>query len=173
MASPSEFHSSRPTPLNHLGQSSDAPLNQALGAVVTKQGCCLAFPNVYQHQVQPFELADPTRPGHRKIAALFLVDPDLPTPRPSTRDVPPQQKDWMLALLLDTAAGLRTAGGAQGRGLGKLPVEVLQMIMNQADWLMSRQEAEEYRLALMDERTYMTEQNDELMFSPAFYMCEH
>ena len=37
----------------------------------------LAFPNVVQHRVSPFRLADPTRPGHRKLLALFLVDPHI------------------------------------------------------------------------------------------------
>ncbi|MGV9409471.1 DUF4246 domain-containing protein [Nocardia sp. NPDC003693] len=64
-------------------------LNQFLGSVPTGSGRCLAFPNVLQHRVAPFSLADPTRPGHRKILAFFLVDPTRRVP--STTDVPPQQ----------------------------------------------------------------------------------
>ncbi|MGW4897167.1 DUF4246 domain-containing protein [Kitasatospora sp. NPDC004240] len=71
------------------GLEDEDALNQALGAVPTPEGRCLAFPNVLQHRVDAFRLADPTRPGHRKILAFFLVDP---TQRiVSTSDVPPQQ----------------------------------------------------------------------------------
>lgn len=153
---------------------SDEPLNQFLGAVITKQGRCLAFPNLYQHQVQPFELADKSQPGHRKILALFLVDPALERPRPSTRDIAPQQQDEMRALLCDMAIQLGAGRHpAQRRGLGKLPTEVLDMIVYQADFLMTRKEAEEYRLQLMDERSRMVRDNTEAMFTAPFNMCEH
>ena len=48
---------------------------QEVGGVETREGRLLTFPNTLQHQVQPFELQDKTKPGHRKILALFLVDP--------------------------------------------------------------------------------------------------
>lgn len=142
--------------------------------MATKQGRCLAFPNLYQHQVQPFELADKSRPGHRKILALFLVDPGLESPRLSTSDVPPQQEDELRALL-DDIAGQLGAGGhpAQRRSLGKLPAEVLDMVVDQADFLMTREEAEAHRLRLMDERSMMVKDNTELMFAAPFNMCEH
>lgn len=149
-------------------------LSQVLGSVVTKQGRCIAFPNVYQHQVQPFELADKSKPGHRKIVALFLVDPGLENPRPSTSDIPPQQQDWMRALLRDIAAKLGAGPhGMDRKGLGKLPPELLDMIVDQAEWLMSREEAEAHRLRLMDERGPMTATNNEDMFETEFAMCEH
>lgn len=69
-------------------QDEDA-LNQVLGSVPTPAGRCLVFPNVLQHRVDAFRLADPTRPGHRKILAFFLVDPEERIV--STSDVPPQQ----------------------------------------------------------------------------------
>ncbi|WP_372460251.1 DUF4246 domain-containing protein [Nocardia coffeae] len=71
------------------GLADEEPLEQVLGSAATPAGRCLAFPNILQHRVAPFRLADPTRPGHRKILAFFLVDPS--TPIPSTSDVPPQQ----------------------------------------------------------------------------------
>ncbi|MFJ4502046.1 DUF4246 domain-containing protein [Streptomyces sp. NPDC088864] len=71
------------------GLENEGALNQVLGAAATPAGRCLAFPNVLQHRVGPFRLADPERPGHRKILAFFLVDPS--TPIVSTSDVPPQQ----------------------------------------------------------------------------------
>ncbi|MFI6412026.1 DUF4246 domain-containing protein [Streptomyces sp. NPDC050585] len=71
------------------GLENEDALNQELGSVPTPAGRCLAFPNVLQHRVGSFRLADPTRPGHRKILAFFLVDPSEPIV--STSDVPPQQ----------------------------------------------------------------------------------
>ncbi|MFJ6405453.1 DUF4246 domain-containing protein [Streptomyces hydrogenans] len=71
------------------GLENEDALNQVLGSVPTPAGRCLAFPNVLQHRVGPFRLADPARPGHRKILAFFLVDPSEPIV--STSDVPPQQ----------------------------------------------------------------------------------
>ncbi|MET9950105.1 DUF4246 domain-containing protein [Streptomyces sp. NPDC006339] len=71
------------------GLENEDALNQLLGSAATPAGRCLAFPNVLQHRVGAFRLADPTRPGHRKILAFFLVDPSERIV--STSDVPPQQ----------------------------------------------------------------------------------
>ncbi|WP_424215005.1 DUF4246 domain-containing protein [Streptomyces sp. BI20] len=71
------------------GLENEGALNQVLGSAATPAGRCLAFPNVLQHRVAPFRLADPERPGHRKILAFFLVDPAAEIV--STSDVPPQQ----------------------------------------------------------------------------------
>ncbi|MDX3310552.1 DUF4246 domain-containing protein [Streptomyces sp. NPDC054884] len=71
------------------GLEDEDALNQTLGSTSTPAGRCLAFPNILQHRVSPFRLADPTRPGHRKILAFFLVDPSQKIV--STSDVPPQQ----------------------------------------------------------------------------------
>ncbi|MGW1614677.1 DUF4246 domain-containing protein [Streptomyces sp. NPDC002285] len=71
------------------GLEDEDALNQTLGSASTPAGRCLAFPNILQHRVGSFRLADPTRPGHRKILAFFLVDPSEKIV--STSDVPPQQ----------------------------------------------------------------------------------
>ncbi|MFG2485674.1 DUF4246 domain-containing protein [Streptomyces virginiae] len=71
------------------GLEDEDALNQVLGSTATPAGRCLAFPNVLQHRVGEFRLADATRPGHRKILAFFLVDPSEQIV--STSDVPPQQ----------------------------------------------------------------------------------
>ncbi|QGV81871.1 DUF4246 domain-containing protein [Streptomyces ficellus] len=71
------------------GLEDEDALNQPLGSASTPAGRCLAFPNVLQHRVDSFRLADPSRPGHRKILAFFLVDPSERIV--STSDVPPQQ----------------------------------------------------------------------------------
>ncbi|KAJ3492053.1 hypothetical protein NLG97_g5484 [Lecanicillium saksenae] len=98
---------------------------QDLGRLLTRQGRLVAFPNVYQHRVTPFELKDRSKPGHRKILALFLVDPKIPII--STASVPPQQAHWQPA----AEEGAVT------------------------DWPISLQEAKEIRLELMSERTAM------------------
>lgn len=71
------------------GLENEDPLNQVLGSASTPAGRCLAFPNILQHRVGSFRLADDTRPGCRKILAFFLVDPSETIV--STSDVPPQQ----------------------------------------------------------------------------------
>lgn len=71
------------------GLEDEDALNQMLGSASTPAGRCLAFPNILQHRVGSFRLVDPTRPGHRKILAFFLVDPSETIV--STSDVPPQQ----------------------------------------------------------------------------------
>ncbi len=72
-----------------FGLEDEDQLNQPLGSAATPAGRCLAFPNVLQHRVSPFRLTDPTRPGHRKILAFFLIDPSATIV--SSADVPPQQ----------------------------------------------------------------------------------
>ncbi|GAB3455741.1 hypothetical protein GCM10027570_36640 [Streptomonospora sediminis] len=88
------------------GLDNEEPLNQVLGSASTPAGRCLAFPNILQHRVDPFRLADPTRPGYRKILVFFLVDPSVPLV--STSDVPPQQP-WAetSTMTLEQAKGYR------------------------------------------------------------------
>ncbi|KAK0449694.1 uncharacterized protein EV420DRAFT_1565390 [Desarmillaria tabescens] len=142
-----------------------SPLNQVIGSVSTKAGRCIAFPNMYQHCVSPFSLLDPSKPGYRKIIALFLVDPELEVPRPSTTNVPPQRRDWWSQELL----ALAEEGDSL---LGRLPTELLDLILDFME-LMTREEAEELRLRLMDERTAFISENNENMFDTPFNMCEH
>lgn len=130
----------------------DCPLIQDIGDVVTKAHRCIAFPNLYQHQVQPFCLEDPTRPGHRKILVFFLVDP---TQRVSSAtDVAPQQREWVTEAM--HVAGTDSA-------FARLPVEILSMISEENDGTMTRTEAERYREELMAERTVFIT-NDEGYF---------
>ncbi|KAF9779870.1 hypothetical protein BJ322DRAFT_1129730 [Thelephora terrestris] len=131
----------------------DLPLVQDVGDVVTKTHRCVAFPNLYQHQVQPFRLEDPTKPGHRKILVFFLVDPTQTIP--SATNVPPQQREWV------TEAMHRANANS---ALAKLPLEILTMISKETDGTMSRSEAEEYREELMAERTVFVEENDQDYF---------
>lgn len=88
------------------GLETDDALNQELGAADTPAGRCLGFPNILQHRVSPFALADPTRPGHRKVVVFFLVDPSQRIT--SSSDVPPQQP-WAdtTTMTLDQAKAFR------------------------------------------------------------------
>ncbi|MER6784175.1 DUF4246 domain-containing protein [Streptomyces sp. NPDC000658] len=88
------------------GLKDEDALNQELGSTATPAGRCLAFPNILQHRVGSFRLTDPTRPGHRKILAFFLVDPSERIV--STSDVPPQQP-WAATstMTLEQAEGYR------------------------------------------------------------------
>ncbi|KAJ6633832.1 hypothetical protein Bhyg_16969 [Pseudolycoriella hygida] len=75
-----------------FGLENEGPLNQKLGSIVAREGRCIAFPNVYQHKVAPFELADKTKNGHRKILVFFLIDPMKRVI--STRNIAPQNPIW-------------------------------------------------------------------------------
>ncbi|KAF8601419.1 hypothetical protein BDV93DRAFT_475553 [Ceratobasidium sp. AG-I] len=142
------------------GVDRDDPCVQHLGSVSTSQHRCIAFPNTYQHRVSPFKLVDKTKPGHRKILALFLVDPALH--KPSTTTVPPQQQDWRLnAIAANPVLNERFAP------------EIINWIDSLGDGTMTRKEAEEYRLELMDERTAFVQKNTDRQFSMGFNMCEH
>ncbi|KAJ4264300.1 hypothetical protein NW762_005496 [Fusarium torreyae] len=112
-------------------QGPSGSCTQSYGDVETRQGRLLAFPNVFQHRVSSFRLQDPTKPGHRRFIALWLVDPH--TRITSTANVPPQQKDWW-------------AGDESGDQVSK--------------GLMDAEEAREHRLKLMEERTVETASDD-------------
>jgi hypothetical protein len=137
------------------------PAIQHLGHVRTSQGRLLTFPNVLHHKVEPFSLADKTRPGHRKILALFLVDPYLRIP--STANVPPQQKEWW-------AEHVRAASVEAG-----LPVEVADNIIAQVDDCpIGLDEAKRLRLALMEERSVtQAVMEDKFTEENHFNFCEH
>jgi len=126
---------------------------QDIGDVVTRTHRCPAFPNLYQHQVQPFHLEGPTKPGHRKILVFFLVDP---TQRVfSATDVGPQQHEWVTEVI---------SNAGQDSVFANLPTELLSMILGEDDGVMTRSEAEKYREELMSERVVSVEENDRVYF---------
>lgn len=55
-----------------FGTTNEEPTVIELGSVVKWAGRLLTFPNVVQHRVNPFRLADPSKPGHRKILLVLL-----------------------------------------------------------------------------------------------------
>ncbi|KAH6684976.1 hypothetical protein F5X68DRAFT_21397 [Plectosphaerella plurivora] len=135
---------------------------QNIGRTLTPEGRLLAFPNVYQHRVSPFELVDKTRPGHRKILALFLVDPAVPII--STANVAPQQSSWWLG-----EDGIAARSGE----MAKLPRELVEMVNESMDWPISLDEAKALRLELMDERTQMDKAADAIVSDAEWNFCEH
>jgi hypothetical protein len=114
-----------------------------LGKIFTPQNRLIAFPNVLQHCVESFRLADPTKPGHRKILAMFLVDPHIPIL--STANVPPQRRDWW-------AEEVRKI-----KCFGLLAREIFERIIEEVqEFPISWEDALEIRNNLMDERGGMT-----------------
>ncbi|KAI9060912.1 hypothetical protein FKP32DRAFT_1577024 [Trametes sanguinea] len=142
-----------------FGLGPDLALSQVLGSVRAEEGKCIAFPNIYQHRVDHFQLEDPTKPGYRKILAFFLVDPFSRIH--STTDVPPEQRDWYAGAL------------AQVPAFQTLPKEIFDMIVDSVDGTMNRAEAEEERLYLMEERSAFVVEHNEDVFEMPFSMCEH
>ncbi|KAG8985302.1 hypothetical protein FRB90_004794, partial [Tulasnella sp. 427] len=147
------------------GMRHDEDSNQVVGAVKTSVNRCIAFPNIYQHQVSPFELVDRSRPGHRKILALFLVDPEQRTP--STANIPPQQDHWIRPEVHNILAQ------NEARTKVALPAEVVDMMVDKMDNLMTLEEAKAYRESLMNERTAFVDVVDKHHFCTQFNFCEH
>ncbi|KAG8989516.1 hypothetical protein FRB90_002204, partial [Tulasnella sp. 427] len=147
------------------GMRRDQDSNQVVGAVKTSVNGCIAFPNIYQHQVSSFELVDRSRPGHRKILALFLVDPENRIR--STTEIPPQQDHW----IRPEVHGILSQN--EVRTKVALPAEMIDMMVDKMDNLMTLEEAKAYRERLMDERTAFADVVDECHFCTQFNFCEH
>lgn len=132
---------------------------QDVGSVSFVQGRLLTFPNIFQHQVQPFKLADPSKPGHRKILAFFLVDPNVRVL--STAHVPVQRDWWYREVPWDKV-------------MGPLPAELRRIV---ADGVgpepMSMEEAKKVREELMEERKMFVRENQEQWTRMEFSLCEH
>lgn len=100
-----------------------------------------------------------TKAGYRKILALFLVDPRIPTS--STANVPPQQRGWW------------KEGVALGDSLGTLPREVTDMLFDNMDFPIGIGEAKRIRADLMEKRTTIAEQGMGVMTTTEWNFCEH
>ncbi|KAG6860728.1 hypothetical protein C0995_008084 [Termitomyces sp. Mi166 len=134
---------------------------QDSGTVNTPEGRLITWPNVLQHQVQPFELQDRTKPGHRKILALFLVDPHIRVI--STANVPCQQREWW-----------GTEVRQENTPILKLPAEVQDHIIGDVEeFPISLDEAKELRLKLMSERRIFVRYLDDALRRDQFSLCEH
>ncbi|KAJ0400178.1 hypothetical protein ATCC90586_000785 [Pythium insidiosum] len=141
------------------GLENENALMQSLGAATAIEDRCIVFPNTFQHKVEPFELADPSRPGVRKILAFFVVDPSQKIL--STSVIPPQQADWLKEAQLEAL-----------RGVDRLPEAVAESTLSEMLARgMSLEQAKEHRERLMGERGPFNfdEYEEELTFS----LCEH
>lgn len=211
------------TALGPAGAVTNACL-QSYGSVETRQGRLLAFPNLLyvqnalpslsrtissgysllshgeliirsQHRVSPFKLQDPTKPGHRRFIALWLVDPHQRIV--STANVPPQQLDWwaeavfgsgkeakrsdmppeIFQLLLEKGLSKQFPKNditqTQGR---KMPPEILDIVRQKGvmpKGLMTVEEAREHRLELINIRSRFHETSEDDWQSVEYSFCEH
>ena len=147
------------------GCENEEPAVQEVGSIVCREGRLLTFPNILQHRVQPFKLADPTKKGHRKILALFLVDPGIRVI--STANVPPQQRDWWGEEVDKQVAG-------SGKALGKLSAEIRDKVFGEVeDFPIGMEKAKELRLLLMEERKKYVTQHKTAFEKNYFSLCEH
>ncbi|KAK1233198.1 hypothetical protein PQX77_003657 [Marasmius sp. AFHP31] len=106
----------------------------------------------------------PFKPGHRKILALFLVDPYLRML--STANVAPQQRDWWAEVVRQD----------DFTRLGRLPVELIDRVagmMPPEDWPLSLEEAKKVREDLMVQRTVYTNKVNADYEQRGFSFCEH
>ncbi|EEH19936.2 hypothetical protein PABG_02195 [Paracoccidioides brasiliensis Pb03] len=142
-----------------FGCTNNGPALQNIGDVVCKEGRLITFPNVLQHRVSPFKLEDPSKPGHRKILALFLVDPHIHII--SSAHVPCQRRDWW---------------GEQvpwQHITGKLPQELANEVVSHiGDFPISMKDAKELQLELMEERKAIVVEQTRAM-DIEFSLCEH
>lgn len=135
-----------------------------VGGIECIEDRVLVFPNIFQHRVSPFSLADKTKPGHRKILCFFVVDPynDRVT---ATDRVPPQQSEWWVEKVSEKESNLTR----------RLPQELFDQVLEQVEWPMSLKKAKEVRLELMEERKSNLNKIDdyEHPFTREFSLCEH
>ncbi|KAJ7136136.1 hypothetical protein C8R44DRAFT_869805 [Mycena epipterygia] len=138
-------------------EQDDSRCVEMLFGMVTQEGRALAWSNLFQHSVSPFGLSDHSKPGHRKILAIFLVDPTI-DPIVSATDVPPQQAEW-------ASDALEQAHVDPQSNFAKLPQELADLVKGHL--------TRAYRLRLMKERTVFDRDHTATAFTQTFNMCEH
>ena len=139
--------------LNVYNLESGNMMNEFLGSIETVEDRCIAFPNILQHRVEPFELLDKTQPGTRKIMVFFLVDPNKRIT--STLEVPYQQRSWLL------------------EELTILDKHLVDIVLDYCDWIISREQAHKHRALLMSERKKGQRKINEEIYNREFSLCEH
>ncbi|KAJ2916538.1 hypothetical protein MD484_g3880, partial [Candolleomyces efflorescens] len=137
---------------------------QVVGDIDTREGRLITFPNILQHQVQPFELLDPTKTGHRKILALFL------------------RRDWWWDEMLkvtSTSESSKRSSVAEAKvsgavGVHKLPPELQEIVFNDVDeFPIIMAEAKVYREQLMEERKKFVLSHQTEFAAQTISLCEH
>lgn len=139
-----------------FGLKDEDKMTHFVGSVNAVKDRVLIFPNVFQHHVDAFELEDSLKPGFRKILCFFLVDPYNDIVK-STRDVPPQQIDWV--------------------SNEKLMREFFPSVKPQDISTITLEEAKQRRDELMLERSAAVKDDEDGDFDNAFArlfsLCEH
>ncbi|ELR05446.1 hypothetical protein VC83_03609 [Pseudogymnoascus destructans] len=197
IAGQNEYHWLERVYGTQLSQSSDgaSACLQHYGSAETRQGRLLAFPNVFHHRVSPFKLQDPTKPGHRRFIALWLIDPHQRII--STGNVPPQQQDWwadavfgngtdantgnmppeILELLAERGPAKKSQKQDGGQTPGrKLPTEIMEMVRKNGvatQGLMTVEEARHHREELMKVRSRFHEKSEQEWEGVEYFFCEH
>jgi len=133
---------------------------QYVGNVETREGRLLTFPNILQYRVDPFRLADPSKPGHRKIIALFLVNPNIQIV--STAHVPCQQQ-----------GKVPTPHKRRMPSLSDLPFELQDKVLESVDNSFNLNHAKALRLNLMEERKKFVVSQEKVFEISYFGLCEH
>ena len=140
-----------------FGVQNDEAAVQEAGSVVTSEGRLITFPNIVQHRVEPFRLHDPSKPGHRKIVALFLVNPHVKIL--SSAKIPCQRKDWWEEYQANNPPTADSTESEGGHSFVDFPLEM--------------DEAKELRLKLMEERSFFGQSQERTIKSNHFNLCEH
>ncbi|CAH6722764.1 hypothetical protein CLIB1444_11S00606 [[Candida] jaroonii] len=137
------------------GLKDESPLCRNLGSVECKEDRLLIFPNVFQHHVDPFELVDKSKRGHRKILCMFLVDPNNNLVV-TTEKVPVQQPEWQE--LND-----------------EVIIKKITDLNLDSDWPPTLEEMKRVREDLMKERSANPNAYDDevIPFERLFSLCEH
>ncbi|KAF8079181.1 hypothetical protein FPV67DRAFT_1691604 [Lyophyllum atratum] len=128
--------------------------HQYIGSRPLHPGLALVFPNLYQHRQTPFTLLDPMHPGRFTVVRLWLVDPEI-RPVVSTASVGPQQEKWV-------------GGAVRGALGGRLPVELVEQILEGVEGVMGEEEAEGYARGLRRVREKFRLANDQYHFCIPF-----
>jgi hypothetical protein len=143
------------------GLPQEGVATQELGSVETPEGRLLVFPNVLQHRLGPFELADPTRPGRRRILALFLIHPETQVYTSAT--VPPQRRDWYV-----------TAFRLAGRPWAEMPSVLAEIMLDYLVYSsLTPAEALQHMKALSHERKFYIRGASRESFERPYSLCEH
>jgi hypothetical protein len=141
-------------------------------------------------------LKDPTKPGHRRFIALWLVDPYQRII--STANVPPQQMDWWMDSVLGSTPEARREALSKmpaelvalmkEKGLDadvstatfepKFPHELMEMTReyfnaDRTTLPMGLEEAKEHRLRLMAERSAFVKTAENGYQQHTYSFCEH
>ncbi|KAG2731292.1 hypothetical protein G9P44_005708 [Scheffersomyces stipitis] len=159
-----------------FGVNDEDLMVKELGYVISREDRVVIFPNIFQHQVDTFELADKSKKGHRKILCFFIVDPynDLVV---TTDQVPPQQKEWWDDLGLFKEHDDDAKAGPLNSTL--ISDNIMKQILDLKKgniWPIDLTSAKKVREALMDERTAADNDpqvSDLGAFKRQFSLCEH